>query len=590
MDDSLGEALRGFHAEFEGLRDALYPFPALAARCFAHTDEWHKLLVYKLLPHLGGETCLVAAVAGGTNTGKSTVFNLLLGRDCSPVRTTAAATCRPVAAASPSRGRECLRGELLPEFQPQILEDPEALVSGYAPENALFVVQAEDLPDNLIFLDIPDVDSIDKQNWEVAENIQAAGDVLIAILTGEKYKDDRVIAFFRRAHAAGRLILPLMNKANPENDFEVARAQMDDFAQEVGFIPEVRFAIPHDFSISKNLDRPIEGIDAQAPLRAYLEQLDTVAVKQRVYRDSVAHFVSQSEDFIAQAEELRTEFTHIVRTFEHRARECAQRHDPQPDEKVGALLHEYIRERRGAISRAVGEIGGRMARNWSPVGQWVKQAIASRMALERGEKKPEKDGLAEVQSAQLQTLTYSFVHGLIHDARNLPEPARSFVSKALDFLDVDEAVEHIAADCVSQEELSRGFREHVHDTLALWWEEHQVRRVFLQELDALLILSPAAIAVPLAVYTAGVGVPEAITAVSPLAGAFFSRVMEHQLADRWFDLLAPWRKERQDRYKEALEKHILTPCLEGLRGPLEALNEETLETLRRHREQCQKAC
>src|SRR3990172_9538067 len=97
-DHSLGEALAGFDVALRRLRAALDPDPALRDAVFSGSEDWIGLLVYKLVPHLAGEGCLIAAVTGGTNTGKSTIFNLLLKRRISPVMATAAATRRPVIA------------------------------------------------------------------------------------------------------------------------------------------------------------------------------------------------------------------------------------------------------------------------------------------------------------------------------------------------------------------------------------------------------------------------------------------------------------------------------------------------------------
>lgn len=590
MEETLGEALGGFDAALTAWKSALAGFPGLQALLFENTAEWDKLLRYKLLPHLEGEGCLVAAAAGGTNTGKSTIFNLLVGRDISPVRSTAAATCRPVVAASPHRYAQCLEGRLMPEFQPLPLEDSEALVNGKAPEDALFVSEDESLPDRLVLLDIPDVDSIDKQNWEVAENIQASGDVLIAVLTGEKYKDDRVIAFFRRGHAAGRIIVPLMNKANPENGFEVARAQIDDFAREIGLDGAMRFAVAHDFGLAKHLSAPIEGLDGQPPLRAYLESLDAAAIKAQVYRESVAHFVSQTGGFLERAQELLSSIEDIMCEFEQHTLLCAERFDPQPGANVGELLHEYITARRGAISRTIGALGARIGRSLTPISAYIRRAVRERTVLDASVPEPTPGEIAQQTAKAIERYACDFLRDLIQTARNLNEPARSMLSRSLEFLDADEAIEAVTAQMAAPEELSDSFQTHVRHTLDRWWKEQPLRRFLLQELDALLLFSPAAVAVPIAIHTGGVGAPEMAAAISPLAGVFFSRIMEHQLADQWLDLIGPWRAEQQARFRAALAEHILDPCLRPLRQAVDAFGPDTLETLRRHRESCRKAC
>ena len=101
MHDTLGQALSDFDAALREFREALAFDPPLLDSVFADTSGWANLLTYKLVPHLAGEGCLIAAVAGGTNSGKSTVFNTLLGAAISPVAPTAAATRHPVIAAHP---------------------------------------------------------------------------------------------------------------------------------------------------------------------------------------------------------------------------------------------------------------------------------------------------------------------------------------------------------------------------------------------------------------------------------------------------------------------------------------------------------
>ena len=121
------------------------------------------------------------------------------------------------------------------------------------------MVQDDSLPDHLVLMDTPDVDSIMKRNWEVAAHLRAAGDVMIAVITGEKYKDERVVEFFRQAVSAGRVVVPVMNKANPAENFAVARRQTEEFCHDVG-IEGPAFVISHDFAIGEDLRRPIRAL------------------------------------------------------------------------------------------------------------------------------------------------------------------------------------------------------------------------------------------------------------------------------------------------------------------------------------------
>ncbi len=591
MNMGLGKSLTGFDAALRQLSDTISAWPELSLQLFANTEEWRKLLRYKLLPHLEGEGCLIVAVAGGTNTGKSTAFNLLLEEDVSPMRTTAAATCRPLLAANSYRTEQCLAGKLMPEFSPTPLTDRELLVSGDAPEDVLFVVTHAAFPDRLAVLDIPDVDSIDKQNWQVAESIQAAGDVLIAVLTGEKYKDDRVVAFFRQAQASGRVIIPLMNKANPADDYSVAQAQLADFCAAVE-LPEDTpcFVLPHDFSLAEDLTRPIASLQGAEDLRGHLQALDASEIKVRVYQDSVRCFAEQTTDFLERLDEIAESLRSVLAAFEARAQTCAAAYDPEPDAQVGALLHTFVQGKRGMLSRTVGQVGRAMGRLVTPLGGVMGRALRRRMALELTEDKKDGEALTEKQRREVQTRCRDFIRELLQGISSVSPLAQSLIGDAFEQIDVDALVAQVVSETVSCKDISEDFREHVEATLNVWWGEHAIRRHVLLELDTLLVLSPTAVAVPLALYSGGVGAPEVIAATGPLAGEFFSRILEHQFADKWFDLMEPWRREQQEKFAQALLKHVVHVGLSAVYEAYAALGVEVRDELRRYQQQCRQAC
>src|SRR6516225_7069206 len=60
------------------------------------STAWHADLFQKLLPQLAEAPYLIVAIAGGTNTGKSTVFNHLAGFPASRVHPDATQTRHPV--------------------------------------------------------------------------------------------------------------------------------------------------------------------------------------------------------------------------------------------------------------------------------------------------------------------------------------------------------------------------------------------------------------------------------------------------------------------------------------------------------------
>ena len=82
----------------------------------AEQAEWHGNLFQKLLPQLAVEPFLVVAVTGGTNTGKSAVFNHLVGSRTSLVDPNATQTRHPVCSVAQIVSGRASRG-----FGPRVL-------------------------------------------------------------------------------------------------------------------------------------------------------------------------------------------------------------------------------------------------------------------------------------------------------------------------------------------------------------------------------------------------------------------------------------------------------------------------------------
>ncbi|MCI0440267.1 MAG: 50S ribosome-binding GTPase, partial [Chloroflexi bacterium] len=89
--------IKALHDSLERLRALAEPL-GVASPCGKNgaNNEWFALLEQKLLPQVRGEPWLVAAIVGGTNIGKSLIFNQLAGEEASAVSPLAAGTRHPV--------------------------------------------------------------------------------------------------------------------------------------------------------------------------------------------------------------------------------------------------------------------------------------------------------------------------------------------------------------------------------------------------------------------------------------------------------------------------------------------------------------
>ncbi|HOH41464.1 MAG TPA: 50S ribosome-binding GTPase, partial [Candidatus Hydrogenedentes bacterium] len=93
--DSIQTALADFEHYFNAFLKALDGQAELKDLLLDGTEEWRRLLSQKLLTQISEKACLIVVFAGGTNSGKSTLFNLTLQKKLSEVRSTAAATKAP---------------------------------------------------------------------------------------------------------------------------------------------------------------------------------------------------------------------------------------------------------------------------------------------------------------------------------------------------------------------------------------------------------------------------------------------------------------------------------------------------------------
>lgn len=581
------EMIAAFRHAFGQLFDAMQSHPVFAGEMFTGTEAWLPLMDYKLAAEPSAPECLVIAIAGGTNTGKSTVFNLMLGGKYSAVRSTAAATCRPLAVMPPELASVCLDGRLLPGFLPKAANEAEdTLDRGLHPET-LLVADAPGLPDGMVIMDTPDVDSIDQKNWEIANRLRAASDVIIAVLTAEKYQDEKVIQFFREAQALGRVILPVMNKADGANGHEVARAQLEEFVKAARLHHPPCFLVNHDFSLAGNYDPArVMALDGNGSLRDYLLELDATETRAAVREATLRRLVFYAEDFVERCEEQAERVSRLKEEFDERADRMARRYEPLPGAAVGGLFHEFVQSKRGRLDRAIGDASRIVSQGAVVVGRTLSRIVVSRATLESAARDNTEAKLQESHRRQVERLSQELAAGYFDTARNLDPAVSGMVVAGLDRLDTEAAAKCVSTATVKATGVSDDFRHHAERLLERWWDDHRGRRMVIEALDKILLVAPAGIAGVLSVHTAGVGLPEAMIVAGPFMEQFAARVMEYQFGDAMFDFISPWRKEQQEALARALREHIAHPALDEVLQVLDTLEAGPLAELRRTLNQC----
>jgi hypothetical protein len=220
--------------------------PPLAGR------EWYDLLVRKLVPQLGDDAFLIVAVTGGTNVGKSIVFNHLAGFAASEATPRAAGTKHPVCLMPDGFGDRHDLAALFPSFALEAWTEP-AQALRETDEHCLFWRTSDRVPANLLLLDTPDIDSDAVVNWQRADAVRQAADVLIAVLTQQKYNDAAVKQFFRKAAAEDKAVVIVFNLCELPDDDDFWPLWLNTFATETGVAPLYVYLAPNDRAAAKAL-------------------------------------------------------------------------------------------------------------------------------------------------------------------------------------------------------------------------------------------------------------------------------------------------------------------------------------------------
>ncbi|WP_417848997.1 GTPase [Thalassoglobus sp.] len=220
-------------------RIASFELPPLKDR------EWFELLQEKVRPQLGKDSFLIVAVVGGTNIGKSVLFNHIAGGRLSATSPMASGTKHPtVLFPTGFEGSHNIE-ELFPGFELLPWADADQALRE-DDRHLLFWRESESLPSNLVVLDTPDVDSVAEVNWERADKIRRSADVLVAVLTQQKYNDAAVKQFFRKASQESKFVIVVFNQVLLPDDEEYWPLWMQTFHEETKIHPRLLYLAPND--------------------------------------------------------------------------------------------------------------------------------------------------------------------------------------------------------------------------------------------------------------------------------------------------------------------------------------------------------
>lgn len=288
---------------------ATLQLPPLAGR------EWFDLLLRKLIPQLNDDPYLIVAVVGGTNIGKSVVFNHIAGFRASASSPLASGTKHPVCLVPQRFTEHHDLSAIFPSFQLQPWSSGDEALED-KPDHQLFWRSHEQVPNNLVILDTPDVDSDAPVNWQRADAVRQAADVLVAVLTQQKYNDAAVKQFFRKAATEDKAAIIVFNQVELPDDEEYWPRWLETFCGETGLQPEYVYLAPNNRKAAEAIaldfkERPWRnearrtGHIERASLSNVLSQLRFAEIKLRTLRGSLQFVLNENHGAAAYLDEIR---------------------------------------------------------------------------------------------------------------------------------------------------------------------------------------------------------------------------------------------------------------------------------------------
>ncbi|MEA3340568.1 MAG: GTPase domain-containing protein, partial [Chloroflexota bacterium] len=465
--------------------------------------------------------------------------------------------------------------------------------------NHMFWCVGRNVPSRLLLLDTPDVDSDVAVNWARARSIRQVSDVLIAVLTQQKYNDAAVKQFFREAAAADKPILVVFNQCDLEEDAHYWPQWLDTFMAQTDTQPERVYVVPADRKAAGKLELPFYevGPDGRRPigetanLRDDLASLHFDAIKIRTFRGAMARLVDPANGvgaYLASIRSASDDFSTAAKALS--AREMARVAWPALPATI------LVDEVRAWWDSDRAEWSRRVHGFYRQLGQGVTWPIrAAREAFGSGAADP-----LETLYRQERQAIVAAVENLLNELERLAEVGNDTLRPRLAKLLGGDSRQKLLEDVrAAHEELpavDSDYRKFLREELDGWQEANPRVVKFLRSLDHVAAVARPALTVSLAVsgwvvagdlvgqaamqavgQTAGGLATEAAIAGGITGGgeAIVSTTTEgvRQAAVKLLGRLqARYAHQRAEWLAEWLEKSLLGDLLEELRLGAEAEN------------------
>lgn len=500
----------------------------------------------------------LVAVIGGTNVGKSTVFNLALGAGVALPCGTAAGT-KAVALSVPAGWRDRFEDALfLPWFVKHAWSEPAPLNEALGTAPRLYLHLRQDGP-AVALADTPDIDSTRLANHQVTDDVFYAADAVLFVTSEQKYADAACDEYLAAARRYGKATVIAFNRAQPESEalrdlVEVKLEALSLSAQ----TPLIRLPV-----LTAPALRPetAAGDEVIALRRTLTDLADRGPELRQAARLGAAR--GFAVDFTAVLDDLSREVDQtagFLRRAEALAERLAARFEPtrEPDDLDQAVLEalealrvpgiDYVYEQLGLVRR-------RLMSGLRFLGGWMGQGLGQRP---RTIEEAAQEAAERERQEALVTLE-NLLAGLRDELRSCPPELRLALLDRLPSLGDGGAREAAVGDYVVRLEARR--RDIVADA-----RERILTELRRQEVKIKLskgVARTASVAASLAIMLHTGGMAPHDFAVAPLADVATKWVLERSLGRSWRERL---EAEVQGRRRELVVEWLR----DGVLGPLAA--------------------